>query len=484
MNSRTCGRLMAWLGAGAIALGITLSSGPGAHGAFGPSVNVNTSAMTDKYENGMPTVAAGPDGVAIAVWQGTGPTPLGPQGDDSADLDLLNDDLFYARSLDGGKTWGPKALLKTNYATDDADDVYPTIATDGQGRWMVVWRSKDSLKNTIGYDRDVLMTFSADNGVSWSAPAPVNNDAATDGSVTSGKEDMYPHVASDGLGRWVVVWASHDNRSGAWRTTIRMTSTTNNGVTWSAPVLWQDLPNMYNTFPDLQADGLGHWIALWQYSPNGVAGNNERIAYATSSDSGATWSASPLTLNATGLGASSSNNVPGLATNQQGGWVIAWNSSDPLGGALGTDSDVLFSRSGDNGVTWSAPAALNIDAASDGAENDHSVRISCTAQGRFIAVWNATKFGGNTEFAYATSGDGGASWSSIQRLSIDPVKTGDSVAYGNTHGMDMTPIPGNGILAVWTSNRDRALWGHNWDILGALWPASLVPVELGGFTAD
>ena len=45
--------------------------------------------------------------------------------------------------------------------------------------------------------------------------------------------------------------------------------------------------------------------------------------------------------------------------------VAVWTSVDDLGGTIGTDIDILVSRSTNNGASWTAPAPLNTNAASD-----------------------------------------------------------------------------------------------------------------------
>lgn len=56
---------------------------------------------------------------------------------------------------------------------------------------------------------------------------------------------------------------------------------------------------------------------------------------------------------------------PQVITDGAGNWLAVWHSQDSLGGSIGTDQDILISRSTDNGVNWSAPVALNSNAASD-----------------------------------------------------------------------------------------------------------------------
>lgn len=443
-------------------------------GAFAPPINVNSKAATDTRDNFIPAVASAPDGVTITVWGSIGPNPVSPAGDDSANANGLNEDLYFARSFDGGRSWGSKTVLKTNAATDNADDVDPAIATDGQGRWMAVWRSCDSLNNTIGNDRDILYTFSSDNGLTWSVPKPVNSDASSDSS----RSDLCPGVACVGPNQWIVSWIAFEGG----QSELFVARTVNNGQDWSTPRLMIGVPgNYYFTVPIPAADGKGRAIITFSATPTGISGNQEKIYFFRTADFGISWSMEPL--NATGMGNSSVNTFPRVATDKLGNWVIAWSSTDSLSGALGTEGDILFSRSTDNGLTWSVPASLNTDAKADGSGSDTEVHIASNGQ-TFMAIWTVFKYGGNEDLAYATSTDGGATWSAPQRLSADPIVTGDSTAYGGNSALSLSPTYNNGYVAVWNSNRDRSRFSHPWEILSAVWPHNLVPVEFSSFAAE
>ncbi len=37
------------------------------------------------------------------------------------------------------------AALNTNADVDNAEDIYPQVATDGLGKWVVVWQHEDPL---------------------------------------------------------------------------------------------------------------------------------------------------------------------------------------------------------------------------------------------------------------------------------------------------------------------------------------------------
>ena len=82
-------------------------------------------------------------------------------------------DILVSRSTDAGATWTAPAPLNANAASDSGDDEYPQVATDRAGHWISVWQSKDSLRGTIGTDHDIL--FASFTEFAWDygdAPSP------------------------------------------------------------------------------------------------------------------------------------------------------------------------------------------------------------------------------------------------------------------------------------------------------------------------
>jgi len=114
-------------------------------------------------------------------------------------------------------------------------------------------------------------------------------------------------------------------------------------------------------------------------------------------------------------------------------WVATDHSAGPTRGNvyllcsvepfLGTDpQDVMFSRSTDGGVTWSAPVRVNDDAA---GEWQWFGTMSVAPNGRIDAVWLDTRDNPGTVLSslyYSSSIDGGATWSPNERISdaFDP----------------------------------------------------------------
>ena len=101
------------------------------------------------------------------------------------------------------------ATLYDNAGPDGGGDFFPQLTTDGAGMWIATWFSTDTLGDTIGVDFDILYAVSTDEGTSWSAPAALNGNAATDHG-----NDFFPQLTTDGAGTWIAAWHSSDSLSG------------------------------------------------------------------------------------------------------------------------------------------------------------------------------------------------------------------------------------------------------------------------------
>lgn len=166
----------------------------------------------------------------------------------------------------------------------------------------------------VGTDHDIFVARSIDGGTVWSAPAALNGNAAVD-QVTS--TDTQPAVATDGTGTWVAVWTSS------------------------------------------VAGGAGTWVAVW-YSGVLAPGGDFDIAFARSTDGGLTWT-SAAALNTNAAVDAGQDELPALAADDAGHWVAVWDGNETLLG----EYDIRVARSADGGQTWTMPAPLNTNAATD-----------------------------------------------------------------------------------------------------------------------
>lgn len=306
----------------------------------------------------------------------------------------------WAYSQDAGRTWRFAGVLEPGVFRSD-----PVLGADADGNFF--YSSLKSVQGTLSVD----MFVSSNGGVSWIGP----------NYAWGGDKQWITVDRTTGIGRGNVyqAWAL----AGACCGTNTFTRSVDGGFTYSTPgpipqnPIWGSM--------DVSPDG-NVYVA-------GVASNNtSRILVARS-----VTAQNPLFLplfesvvqvNMGGsVGVFSGTGSP----NPDGLLGQIWVVADPTGGARagwvyvlatldppGTDPmDVFFARSTDGGVTWSAPTRVNTDVAGNW---QWFGTMSVSPDGRIDAVWNDSRNTGLanwSELYYASSNDGGVTWSANQKLS-------------------------------------------------------------------
>ena len=403
-----------------------------------PPARLNTNAGTDSGEDGSPHLATDGQGNWVAVWDSN--ENVG--GTIGTDYDILT-----ARSTDNGVTWSAPAALNTNASSDTGNDRRPSITTDGQGHWVCVWDSNETLGATIGPDLDILVARSTDNGQTWTPPGALNTNAASD-AVTDGTAQ----VITDGHGTWIAVWESFlfgpDED-------ILFARSTDNGATWTFPAPVNNdaaVDIKSDFFVQITTDGKGQWIAVWERNdkPNDTEFD---IQFARSADNGATWT-DPAPVNTNAGTDTAEDYHTAICTDRQGNWIVVWESRDagpPSGGPIATDHDILLARSADNGATWTAPAPLNSNAAVDTGDDSHP-QITTDGRGIWVAVWESTDtlgvtIGAEGDVLVSSSTDNGATWTPPVPLNANAASDTKADAFPQI----VTDNRGNWV-AVWESN--------------------------------
>jgi len=237
----------------------------------------------------------------------------------------------------------------------------------------------------------------------FTGPAPISAHAATDPQQFTprlgvGWDDDTPALTTDGSGVWVAVWSSDDAVAGvsSGAHSAVFVRSVDDGTTWTAPqVVRSEFANDIGEETVLATDRNGHWILVWM--PDVVT-----LKTTQSFDNGVTWQAPETLVTGTALQTS-----PAIATDRAGTWIIAWDSDSSLGGTIGNDGDILYSRSTDDGVNWSAPTYLNTNAPDPLNWNaELEPRLATDGAGTWIAAWEVN--GARTEVARST--DNGATW--------------------------------------------------------------------------
>ncbi len=348
------------------------------------------------------------NGLTLASRVSTGTLMAGFSSNDPALGGGGDTDIYFTISRDKGATWTPPFAIPTLIAPDGAAiDVEPSVASKSGG-YMMVWASTFMSPNGT---YDIFSANGNSDGSSWVNPFAVGFTTGVD-TVN----DRLPYVAASG-NTSVVAWQR--NHVGA-ETDIWFSRTTGNGgPAWSPAA-----PLQSNAATDdgrdaqvqLATNGLSVWVAVWLSTSTlgGTIGGEGDILFARSTDDGVTWSA-PAALNTTAFADSlTQDSRPSIAVdNASGTWITTWTAENAFGGALGSDTDILFARSTDGGTTWSAPAALNTNAATDssGIDADENPSITADQLGRFVCVWERATGGGDRDIVGALSDDLGLTWS-------------------------------------------------------------------------
>ena len=268
-------------------------------------------AQADDGTHTNPALATAADGAVLAVWQSS--ATLGRTL--GADFDV-----FFARSINGGKTWTEPEALHDNASADGGVDRRPVVAADNSGNCLAAWDSTEPL-GEMGLDTDILYCVSADNGVTWSPVAPLNSNAPSDDG------DTFVSIAAGGAGGWVAVWEL--TSAAAPGTRIAYAWSRDNGRSWSnAQRLVLARTAIPETAPRVVSDGQGRYLAAWT--------RDGEIAYAHSTDAGATWSRpKPLLIGEgvplTGAHMAKAMKNPALVlgADAYGRWLVLWQDAGP-----------------------------------------------------------------------------------------------------------------------------------------------------------
>ncbi len=164
-----------------------------------------------------------------------------------------------------------------------------------------------------------------------------------------------------------------------------------------------------------------------------ISGNRRFVYHKSSTDNGATWSDARQVDKSLFY-----SGMPGVAADHLGRLHVAWHAR------AGSDDDKLkiyYSRSDDNGRSWSAPVCIG----SHDQKDFLYAAIVTDADGNPHVVWNIALY--DDEYAgdiyYAGSGDGGLTWNAQTMISSG---TGDRRCHVPV--IDITPT--GEIWVVWT----------------------------------
>ena len=293
-------------------------------------------------------------------------------------------DIYFSRSIDGGRTWCAARLLQDNSA---GADYGVSLATDHRGTWLATWRVHAS--NISGQDYDVYFSRSTDNGMTWSSKQVLIPAMNEDNPDLTEDVDEPGMLATNGDGMWLACWMTTNKMSGTLGegTHVMISRSADNGATWGPAQAVSKrgllVGNCAGNRVQLVTDGKGGWIAA-SHANSGCAdnGTDYDIMIARSTDNGKTWTdfttVYDLAHKDTG------KDVYPFLRYIDDQWLLVWGSEDKLGGLKGENLDVVYSTSSDRGETWSGPSLIDKP---DDTARDYPCDVAMGTEGKWVLTF-------------------------------------------------------------------------------------------------
>jgi hypothetical protein len=318
-------------------------------GGAGPGSVSYEDAEVEPYEAVNPTNPAN----VIGVWQQDRWSDGGAHG------------LVAAYSTDSGKTWHEQPLVLSVCAGGDAgnganyaraSDPWVTFSPNGTAYIISISFSGNTL--APGSLSAVLVTRSADGGVTWSNPATLISDVS---NAFNDKESITADPNNSSF-----VYAVWDRLDTSNRGPAMFARSIDGGLSWQPAIAIWD-PGVGNQTIGNEIVGLsnGTVLDLFEEIDNTGSIATSLIRVISSADNGATWSA-PVTVAAndsvgtfdpdTGNLVRAGSGLPQITAGPGGSAVVVWQDGRFNAGRR---DGIVLSTSSDGGLSWSQPVEIN-----------------------------------------------------------------------------------------------------------------------------
>lgn len=231
-------------------------------------------------------------------------------------------------------------------------------------------------------------------------------------------------------------------------------SSSNGGTTWTQSNLTSSLGVWGD--PCLIYDGLGNLFYAHLSNPPSPGYWIDRIVVQRSTDNGTTWNTG------SGIGFNSPKNqdkewlaVDLQDTPYRNFLYTTWTEFDDYGSSSPLDSSrILFSRSTDNGITWSTPARVS-DKGGNGVDGDLTVEGAVPTVGTNGEIYTA--WSGPLGIMFDKSTDGGLTWGNDIFVSSQP--GGWDFDVSGIYRCNGLPITACDTSQTFTRGNIYVLWG-------------------------
>jgi putative cell wall-binding protein len=347
-------------------------------------------------------------------------------------------------SLDGGSTWD-----STNLRPPAGFVSPPCVEFDSSGYPHV------NAGIAFGSNNQVYAVFTSTTGPREVFTAPTKNKGQADSTLIAKSSDggktfgvatiavpapagPQPYYVRPTIGvearpagdrvvvvAWGVLVTKGGPADGMGQRNMVTTVSNDGGATWSAPVAVSP-PGELTREPSPPVFGADGTIYLAFRNRDHDPGPDPEIV-AKSTDGGATWVQNQAGI-VSGDGQGDGGGLQELAIDPSSGALyLVYQALEPYG-----DLDIYFQKSTDGAATWSTPLRVNDDPTGNGA-NQNLPHIAVAPNGRIDVVWMDNRNGyvapatlspgGELDVYYASSTNGGASFSANRRINDRIINT-------------------------------------------------------------
>ena len=269
-----------------------------------------------------------------------------------------------------------KAIIDDFLVNDDTtrgcDQLYPAIARDLSGSFVITWHD---YRNG---NWDIYAQRYNSSGSSMDSNFKVNDDAGT-------ANQSSPAIATDGSGNFVITWG--DYRSSYYGDIYAQRYNSSGTALDSNFKVNDDVGSAKQRYPAMAVDGSGNFVITWEDYRNGY--NNPDI-YAQRYNFSGTPLGSNFKVN-DDVG-SASQGSPAIAIDGSGNFVITW--FDLRNG----NPDIYAQRYNSSGTPLDTNFKVNDDV---GSAIQYLPAIAMDGSGNFVIIWEDYRNGSDNPDIYA-----------------------------------------------------------------------------------
>jgi hypothetical protein len=361
-------------------------------------------------------------------------------------------------TTDGGLSWRGSDTCNGSPITNHGGDPGPII--DKDGRFILTHQG--------GFILGMWSNYSTDQGLTWSNNLLIAGNDQDKGSPATDDAQNSPYY-----GRTSLVWTRFTNPY-----PIALSYTTNGGANWS-PVTQvnNSLAGHQSLGPSMVVGSDGTYYTSWAASILTSPFNEDYIGFGVSTNGGDSWTVNEAAYDCNGIKTSSLapwgirvNGYPAMDIDKSGGsrnnWIYIITAEKNLSPA-GSDPDIIFHRSTDRGLTWSAGVRVNQDQLNNGKiQILPAVRVDETGGINVVYYDNRNVPNDSCQVYLSRSTDGGNSWADYQVSDHNFKPKGISGAGSGNQGDNIGITSGNnklwpvwmddhsGIYQIWTASID------------------------------